>query len=99
MNKWYLLKLKSFLTQKETIYKTKRQSTDLEKIFANDVTDKGFSSVQSLSHAQLFATPCMPDFPVHHQLPELIQINVHQVGDAIQPSHPLSSPSLAFNLS
>ena len=31
------------------------------------------------------------DFPVHHQLPELAQTHVHQVGDAIQPSHPLSS--------
>ena len=42
----------------------------------------------------------MPGFPVHHQLPELTQIHVHWVGDAIQPSHPLSSPSLpAFNLS
>ena len=34
-----------------------------------------------------------PAFPVHHQLPELAQIHVHHVGDAIQPSHPLSSPS------
>ena len=33
-----------------------------------------------------------PGFPVHHQLPELAQSHVHQVGDAIQPSHPLSSP-------
>ena len=32
-------------------------------------------------------------FPVHHQLPESTQTHVHQVGDAIQPSHPLSSPS------
>ena len=41
-----------------------------------------------------------PDFPVHHQLPELTQTHVLQVGDVIQPSHPLSSPSpLAFNLS
>ena len=41
-----------------------------------------------------------PGFPVHHQLPELTQIHVHQVSDAIQPSHPLSSPSSpAFNLS
>ena len=32
-------------------------------------------------------------FPVHHQLPELAQTHVHWVGDAIQPSHPLSSPS------
>ena len=42
----------------------------------------------------------MPGFPVHHQLPKLAQTHVHQVNDAIQPSHPLSSPSpLAFNLS
>ena len=31
--------------------------------------------------------------PVHHQLPEFTQTHVHRVGDAIQPSHPLSSPS------
>ena len=35
----------------------------------------------------------MPGFPVHHQLPELTQTHVHPVGDAIQPSHPLLSPS------
>ena len=41
-----------------------------------------------------------PGFPVHHQLPELAQTHVHWVGDAIQPSHPLSSPSdPVFNLS
>ena len=41
-----------------------------------------------------------PGFSVHHQLPELAQTHVHQVGDAIQPSHPLSSlSSLAFSLS
>ena len=34
-----------------------------------------------------------PGFPVHHQLPEFTQTQVHQVSDAIQPSHPLSSPS------
>ena len=40
-----------------------------------------------------------PGFPVHHQLPELAQTRVHRVSDAIQPSHPLSSPSPpAFNL-
>ena len=44
-----------------------------------------------LQHARL---------PVHHQLPELTQTHVHHVGDAIQPFHPLSSPSpLALNLS
>ena len=34
-----------------------------------------------------------PGLPVHHQLPEFIQTHIHRVGDAIQPSHPLSSPS------
>ena len=42
----------------------------------------------------------MPGFPVHHQLLELAQIRFHRVTDAIQPFHPLSSPSpTAFNLS
>ena len=42
----------------------------------------------------------LPGFPVHHQLPEFDQTHVHQVSDAMQPSHPLSSPSPpAFNLS
>ena len=56
--------------------------------------------------AQLCLTLCesmdcsTPGFLVHHQLPELAQTHVPQVGDAIQLSHPLSSPSLpAFSLS
>ena len=64
-------------------------------------------SSQSVSSVtQSFSTLCnpmdcsTPGFPVHHQLPELAQTHVYQVGDAIQPSHPLSSPSpSAFNLS
>ena len=53
-----------------------------------------FSSVQSLSRVRLFATSWItaPGLPVRHHLPELTQTRVHQVGDAIQPSHPLSSP-------
>ena len=61
-----------------------------------------FNLVQSL---QLCTTLCnhmdcsTPGFPVHHQLPELTQTHVHWVGDAIQQSHPLSSPSPpAFNI-
>ena len=58
------------------------------------------SSVQSLSHVQL-CDPMdwsMPGVPVHHQLLEFAQTHVRRVGDAIQPSHPLSSPSPpAFN--
>ena len=34
-----------------------------------------------------------PGLPVHHQLPEITQTHIHRVSDAIQPSHPLSSPS------
>ena len=55
--------------------------------------------------AQLCLTLCdpmdcsMPGFPVPHQLLELAQTHVHRVGDAIQPSHPQSSSSRAFNLS
>ena len=42
----------------------------------------------------------MPGLPVHRQLPAFTQTHAHRVGDAIQPSHPLSSPSPpAFNLS
>ena len=58
---------------------------------------------QPLSRVQLFATPLdcsTAGFPVFHHLLELTQTYVHRVGDAIQPSHPLSSPSPpAFNLS
>ena len=50
--------------------------------------------VQSLSSA--LCDPMnrsTPGLPVHHQLPEFTQTHVHRVSDAIQPSHPLSSPS------
>ena len=56
-------------------------------------------SVQFSSVAQLCPTLCdpmnrsMPGLPVHHQLLEFTQTLVHRVSDAIQPSHPLSSPS------
>ena len=40
----------------------------------------------------------IPGFPVHHLLPELPQAHVHPVGDAIQPSHPLSSPFLLLSI-
>ena len=59
-----------------------------------------FQSIQSLSRVWLFATPRILGFPVRHQLPELTQTHVYRVGDAIQSSHPLSSPSPpTFNLS
>ena len=56
-------------------------------------------SVQFSSIAHSCLTLCdpmnrsTPGLPVHHQLPEFTQTHVHRVGDTIQPSHPLSSPS------
>ena len=65
-----------------------------------------FTSVQFSAVTQSCLTLCdpmdcnTPDFTVNDQLPEFTQTHVHWVGDAIQPSHPLSSPSPpAFNLS
>ena len=64
------------------------------------------NTAQFSSFTQLCPTLCdpmncsTPGSPVHHQFPELAQTHVHRVGDAIQQSHPVSSPSpLAFNLS
>ena len=57
------------------------------------------SNLQFSSVAQSCLTLCdpmnhsTPGLPVHHQLPEFTQTHVHRVSDAIQPSHPLSSPS------
>ena len=60
-----------------------------------------FSSVTQSSVTLCNPMDCStPGLLVHYQLPEIAQIHVHQVSDAIQPSHPLSSPSPpAFNLS
>ena len=80
----------------EEMYLNKTNDT-YDKVTANII-----SSAQSLSRVRLSdPMDCSkPGFPVHHQLPELTQPHVHSVGDAIQPSHPLSSPSLpTFNLS
>ena len=55
-----------------------------------------FSSVQSLSRVQLcdLMNRSTPGLPVHHQLQQFTQTHAHRVGDATQPSRPLSSPSL-----
>ena len=56
----------------------------------------GFNSVQLLRRVRTLCNPMncsTPGLPVYHQLPEFTQTHVHQVYDAIQPSHPLSSPS------
>ena len=76
---------------------TKAQSSNLPKSTPRWSWD--WSSAQFSSVTQSCPTLCnpmnrsMPGLPVHHQLPEFTQTHVHRVGDAIQPSHPLSSPS------
>ena len=76
-----------------------------EPVRVRKVNGIGLGSVQFSSVTQSCLTLCnpmdysMPGLPVHHQLPKLAQNHVHWVGDAIQPPHPLSSSSSAFNLS
>ena len=68
-----------------------------EKIGYPNTMKNSLTSVQFSSVAQSCPTLCdpkdcsTPGLPVHHQLPESTQTHVHWVGDAIQPSHPLSS--------
>ena len=80
-----------------------KSSTNLVLSRAHQISDKLFvarkKSVQFSSVAQLCPTLCdpvnhsTPGLPVHHQLQEFTPTHVHWVSDAIQPSHPLSSPS------
>ena len=62
----------------------------------------GVVDVQLLSCVRLFVTPwtaaCQAGFPVPHCLLEFAHTHIRQIGDAIQPSHPLSRPSSAVNL-
>ena len=66
---------------------------------ANRWVNSGNNSVQLSSVTQSCLTLCdpinrsTPGLPIHHQLLEFTQTHVHRVGDDIQPSHPLSSPS------
>ena len=65
-----------------------------------DSENHHFSSVAQLCPTLCDPVDCsIPGLPVYHLLPEFTQTHVHWVGDAIQPSHPLSSPSPTFNLS
>ena len=61
---------------------------------AEDVTNMSVQFSLSVMSHSLWPHALTPDFPVHHQLLEVTQTHVHWVSDAIQPSHPLSSPLL-----
>ena len=73
----------------------------MKSLVCRDAT--GFNTAVQFSHSVMsdffdFLNCSTPGFPVHHQLLELAQTYAHRVSDAIQPSHPLLSPSPAFNL-
>ena len=88
------------------MWKWKDMSTKIGVRKTSRGRSHALSSVQFSSIAQSCPTLChpivcsTPGLPVHHQLPEFTQTHVHWVSDAIQPSHPLLSPSPpAFNIS
>ena len=83
--------------EKEYIYLIREE---LFKKYMYIIKDQFSSVTQSCSTLCNLMDCSMPGFPVHHQLLELTQTHVLRVSDAIQPSHPLSSPyPPAFNLS
>ena len=75
------------------------QKAGIEGAYLNIIKAMYDSSVQFSSVPRSCLTLCdpmnhsTPGLPVHHHLPEFNQTHVHRVSDAIQPSHPLSSPS------
>ena len=80
--------------------KSQRSQVILYHFEQPDPSDQIRSVAQSCPTLCDPRNPSTPGLPVHHQLPEFTQTHVHQVSDAIQPSHPLSSPSpLAPSLS
>ena len=102
----YVYFLRNFHTKDHVIYKKDYLTSFFQCGCLLCLVSFLISSIQFSSVAQSCPTLCnpmdcsTPGFPVHHQLPEFSQTHVHQVGDAIQPSYPLSSPSPpAFNLS
>ena len=86
-------------TQTTNLFRTESCGQPHASLRSGSFPVKPFSSVQFSSVAQSCPTLCntmnlsTPGLPVHHQLPEITQTPVHRVSDAIQPSHPLSSPS------
>ena len=93
---WVSLKL--FMWLSDQVY-LDDETVDDSGVFILDFLKITFSSVQFSSVTQSYPTLCdpmkcsVPGIPVHHQLSESTQTHVHWVGDAIQPSHPLLSPS------
>ena len=106
---WYIYTMEYYLAIKKNAFESVLMRwVKLEPITQSEVSqkEKHQYSIQFSSVAQSCPTLCnpmncsTPGLPFHCQLPEFTQTHVHWVGDAMQPSHPLSSPSPpAFNLS
>ena len=85
--------------QRSLVHYSPRFCRQLDKTEATELVLYIYLSVQFSSVTQSCPTLCdhmncsTPGLPAHHQLPDFTQTHIHQVGDAIQPSHPLSSPS------
>ena len=79
----------SFQSQRKAMPKNAQTTTKLHSSHTLVRSDQ----IRSVAKLCLTLRDPMPGLPVHHQLPEFTQTHVHRVSDAIQPSHPLSSPS------
>ena len=98
---WKLEKSKTVIQRESLRNIFKMQTKKKRKTWKQEAReDGGLTSVQFSSVAQSCPTLCdptdcsSPGVPVHHQLPELAQAHIHQISDAIQPSHPLVSHRL-----
>ena len=92
----WLRKLKcrsSVLTQRYGMGREMRRRFKRERIYVSVQLSHSVVSDSLQPHEPQHARPPNSQLPVHHQLLEFTQIHVHRVSDAIQPSHPLSSPS------
>ena len=111
-NKGYFQNIKRTSVETSATIKYKKRRAEVFSFEYHDIWNiplwllMFFSSIQFSSVTQSCPTLCepmdcsTPGLPIHCQLPEFTQTHFHWVSDAIQPSHPLSSPSPpAFNLS
>ena len=93
-NQFFILKNQCLLLLWLGLYTIKAQLVDNSSFCQSRNMIYIFSSVTQLCPTLCDPMDCsIPSLPVHQQLPEFTQTHIHRIGDAIQPSHPLTSPS------